>query len=176
LTAPSSAPEALPFAGLGRRGASLAYELLLLVAILFIASFALLPLVTPGHAGSAQSLTVPALPQRVALGCVLFAVLAVYFVWSWSNGKRTLPMKTWRLRLVRSDGSPVPVRTALLRYLAAWIGPALALAAYAALAPAGWGAHATWLVAFNFLWAFVDRDRQFLHDRVAGTRIVMGAA
>jgi hypothetical protein len=27
-------------------------------------------------------------------------------------------------------------------------------------------------VAFNFLWAFVDRDRQFLHDRIAATRIV----
>src|SRR6266704_3164467 len=25
----------------------------------------------------------------------------------------------------------------------------------------------------GFLWAFVDRDRQFLHDRLAGTRIVM---
>jgi uncharacterized RDD family membrane protein YckC len=27
-------------------------------------------------------------------------------------------------------------------------------------------------VAFNFLWAFVDPERQFLHDRIAGTRIV----
>ena len=28
----------------------------------------------------------------------LFAVLAAYFVWCWSNGRRTLAMKTWRLR------------------------------------------------------------------------------
>ena len=60
-----------------------------------------------------------------------------------------------------------------MRYLAAWIGPALAIAAFGVLSRHGWGAHAAWLVAFNFLWAFVDRDRLFLHDRAAGTRIVI---
>jgi uncharacterized RDD family membrane protein YckC len=103
---------------------------------------------------------------------MLFAVLAAYFVWCWSGGRRTLAMKTWKLRLMRADGSTVTPKVALLRYLATWIGPGLAVAAYALLASHGWGAHAAWLVAFNFLWAFVDRDRLFLHDRVAGTRIV----
>jgi uncharacterized RDD family membrane protein YckC len=173
LTAPAAAPAPLALASLRRRFAALAYELLLLVALLFVASFALLPLVTPGHAGAAQSLTVPALPQRVAMGCVLFAVLALYFTWCWSDGRRTLPMKTWKLRLVDPLGRDLPRRTALLRYLCAWIGPALALGAYAALATAGAGAHAAWLVLFNWLWAFVDRDRQFLHDRLAGSRLVL---
>ena len=31
---------------------------------------------------------------------------------------------------------------------------------------------AAWLLVVNFLWAFVDPERQFLHDRIAGTRIV----
>jgi uncharacterized RDD family membrane protein YckC len=26
--------------------------------------------------------------------------------------------------------------------------------------------------AISFIWAFFDRDRQFLHDRLAGTRLV----
>jgi uncharacterized RDD family membrane protein YckC len=163
----------LPLAGLARRAAAVAYELLLLVAVIFIAGFLLLPLVTPGHAGSAQELIVPPLPQRVALFCLLFAIMAAYFVWSWSDGRRTLPMKTWRLRLTLADGQPVPPKAALLRYLAAWIGPVLAIAAYAGLARLGLGAHAAWFVAFNFLWAFVDRERQFLHDRIAGTRLVV---
>lgn len=157
-------------ASLKRRLAALVYELLLLVAVLFAANFLLLPLITPRRE---HELVVPGLPERVALFCLLFAILAAYFVWCWSNGRRTLAMKTWKLRLVRADGGAVTPRTALLRYLAAWIGPALAVAAYAALARHGWGAHAAWLVAFNFLWAFVDRDRLFLHDRVAGTRIVV---
>lgn len=158
-----------PPAGLVRRFAALAYELLLLTAIVLVTGFAALPLVSPGASGA---LAVPGLPQRVVLFCLEFAVVAAYFTWSWSRGRRTLPMKTWRLAVVRADGATVPVRTALARYLATWIGPALAVAAYAALRPSGLGAHAAWLVAFNFLWAFVDPARQFLHDRLAGTRIV----
>ena len=174
MTATSIGPEALSRpAGLGRRVAALLYELLLLVAIVFAAGFLLLPLVTPGRAGAAAALTVPALPERVALFCLLFGIMAAYFVWCWSNGRRTLPMKTWRLRLVLTDGHPVPVKVALARYLATWIGPVLALGAYAVLQPYGFGAHAAWLVAFNFLCAFVDPERQFLHDRIAGTRIIV---
>ena len=144
------------------------YELLLLVAVVFAANFALLPFVTPTRG---QELVLPGLPERVALFCMVFAILAAYFVWCWSNGRRTLAMKTWKLRLVRSDGGVVSPRTALLRYLATWIGPGLAVGAYAAVTRWGFGAHAAWLVAFNFLWAFVDRDRLFLHDRIARTRI-----
>jgi len=154
---------------LARRFAALVYELLLLVAVMFAANFALLPFVTPTRG---SELVLPGLPERVVLFCLVFAVLAAYFVWCWSNGRRTLAMKTWKLRLVRAGGGVVTPKIALLRYLATWIGPALAVAAYATLARHGWGAHAAWLVAFNFLWAYVDRDRLFLHDRVARTRIV----
>ena len=31
------------------------------------------------------------------------------------------------------------------------------------------------LFGLGYLWAFIDRDGQFLHDRLAGTRIFMGA-
>ena len=81
-------------------------------------------------------------------------------------------MKTWRLAIVRSGGGPVGAKTAVARYVAAWIGPTIALVTYAALQPANLGAHATWLVAIGYLWPLVDPDRQFLHDRIAGTRIV----
>lgn len=165
----------MPLAGLGRRLASLVYEALLLVALVFVAGFLLLPLITPGHSGDTSALTVPALPQRVALFCLLFGVIAAYFAWSWSGGRRTLPMKTWRMRLELATGGPVPVKVALLRYLATWSGPTLALAAYVVLHRIGLGPHALWLVAFNFLWAFIDPERQFLHDRLAGTRIVQQA-
>jgi uncharacterized RDD family membrane protein YckC len=161
----------LTLASLKRRFAALAYELLLVTAIVFATNFALLPLVTP-HRGASEALTVPALPERMALFWITFAVLAAYFVWCWSNGRRTLAMKTWKLALRTLDNRTVMPKTALLRYLACWIGPLLALAAYLALSRAGLGAHGAWLVALNFLWAFVDRDRQFLHDRVARTRLV----
>lgn len=81
----------------------------------------------------------------------IFVLLLVYFVWFWLNGGQTLSMKTWRLRLISSDGYRLRPAQALLRYLAAW--PSV-------------------LLLVGILWAFFDRDRRFLHDRIAGTRII----
>jgi uncharacterized RDD family membrane protein YckC len=160
-------------ASLARRLAALAYETLLVAAIVIVAGFALAPLVTPSISVDSE-LRIPALVDRVLLFCALFAVAAMYFVTSWTGGRRTLAMKTWRLRLATRDGGLLDRKRALARYLAAWIGPAIALIVYAALRPRGLGAHAAWLMALNFLWALIDRERQFLHDRIAGTRIVLG--
>jgi uncharacterized RDD family membrane protein YckC len=164
-----------PLAGLPRRLAALAYEALLVTAVVFVIGFAMLPLVSPHAAPGREPLSIPALPARAGLFFVVFGVLAAYFAWSWTGGRATLAQKTWRLRVVDRRGAIVSTRQALARYLGAWIGPAIAVIAYLILRPLGWGAHATWLVALGFLWAFIDRERQFLHDRIAGTRLVTAA-
>lgn len=157
-------------AGLGRRLGSLAYEILLAAAIVLFAGFATAPVVTPGGGGV---LTVPGFVGRAVGGILVVAVLGAYFVWCWSGGRRTLPMKTWRVRLVRAgDGGGVDARAAVLRFVAAGAGPALALAVYSLT-----HARVAWiLVACGYLWALVDPDRSFLHDRVAGTALVVDPA
>jgi uncharacterized RDD family membrane protein YckC len=165
VTAPDATPA--PRAGLKRRLASLVYEALLATAFVLIAGFLLTPLMSPIEAGE-RALVVPSAWRRAAGFAVLVALLGAYFVHGWTAGRRTLPMKTWRLALVDSTGTPPDRRRALVRYAAAWIGPALAIAVFAAT-HSRWAAAA---LALNQLWAFVDRDRAFLHDRVAGTRIV----
>lgn len=159
-------------ASLARRLASLGYDTLLFAAIAIVVGFLTVPLARPG-AGAAVAPHVPDLRARSVSFALIFAVGALYFGWSWSGDRRTLAMKTWKLGLERRDGSRVDGRTALLRYVAAWIGPALALAAYVALRPFDLGAHAAGLLALNFAWALVDPERQFLHDRIAGTRLVL---
>ena len=129
-------------APIGRRLISLIYEALLLTGLMLCAGFAYYALeqrVAGGH-------------TRAVFQIYLAVVAGVYFVWQWTRGGQTLPMKTWRLKLVGADGSAVPRGRAVIRYLAALAGA----------------------VAFGagFTWAFFDRDRQFLHDRIAGTRIV----
>jgi len=166
------APPAGALASLPRRVAALAYEALLVTALVFVLGFAMLPLVSPGVAAD-HALVVPALPARVALFLVMFGLLAWYFTWSWSGGRATLAQTSWRLRIADAQGAAASRRVALARYLAAWIGPAVAVVLYLVLQPRGLGAHATWLVALNWLFAVVDRDRQFLHDRLAGTRLVV---
>jgi uncharacterized RDD family membrane protein YckC len=162
----------LIFTSTSRRLVAVAYEALLLVALLFFATFVLSAIVPPSRVDGSQALALPDLTTRVTLFCALFAVAALYFVWSWTGGRRTLPMKTWRMRLVDRTGGPLTYKTALARYLAGWIGLGLALVTYVLLKPFGLGGVALVPLALNYLAAFVDPDRQFLHDRIAGTRIV----
>lgn len=104
----------------------------------------------------------------------LLVVLILYFVWFWTHGGQTLAMQTWRIRLVTRDGKPVEIHRAIGRFLLAWLWvlPGLILA---------WLVGASnWMLALipaaNItLWAltvFLDPQRQFLHDRIAGTRII----
>lgn len=171
-----------PAAGLLRRLGASVYEALLLAALFLGIGFALLPAVTPSSAGvPARGVRSPPhyllTPSARALsGAVLFGVSGAYCVGLWSGGRRTLPMKTWRIGLRTRTGLSVAPKAALARFLACWIGPALAVAGYSALQPAGAGRWALLLLVLNYAWAFFDRDRQFLQDRIAGTRLVIEKA
>jgi uncharacterized RDD family membrane protein YckC len=128
--------------GLLRRMASMAYELLLLSAALLAATAVFLVFGQALDDGW----------RRPLLQAVLLAVSGVYFIWFWVHRGQTLPMKTWHLRLVDAAGGPVAPRKALARFMLAAI-----------LLPAG---------GIAILWALIDRDGDFLHDRLAGTRII----
>ena len=161
-------------AGAARRLAASAYETLLLAAVALVVELALLPLVSSAAALPPDERVLPLLhpgAQAISLGC-LFAALGLYCVWGWSGGRRTLPMKTWRIAMHRVGGGGLSLSRAALRYVACWIGPALAIAVYAALRPAGHGRWAILLLVFNYAWALVNVDRQFLQDRIARTRLV----
>lgn len=127
--------------GMARRLASMLYESLVVFAVLLIGFF--LPQILLYGFGLAMA------PRLLLLHVIL--LLMFYFVWFWLNGGQTLPMKTWKLRLASADGRSLRPAQALLRYLAAW--PSVLF------------------FGVGFLWAVFDRDRQFLHDRIAGTRI-----
>lgn len=164
---PTPAGVTAPEAGLGRRLAAVVYEALVVAAIVLVAGFALAPFVSPA-ANPSGPLVVPAGQGRLAGLVGLVAVLGTYFAWSWSAGRRTLPMKTWRLTLVGPNGEPVSAARALARCAAAGLGPVAAIALVGEThSRLGWLA-----LAVPWAWAFVDPARRFLHDRIAGTRLV----
>lgn len=82
----------------------------------------------------------------------VFIVLLAYFGWLWKRSGQTLAMQTWKIKLVSANGMPLTTRQIFLRFCLAW--PSLL----------GGG--------IGILWALFDRDRQFLHDRLAGTRLI----
>jgi len=169
---PAATGSALPIAGLWRRFGAFVHELLFLVAYLFIVGLVFASL--SGESMSAGRPQVLTGPVAVLQQAYLFLSIGAYFIYFWIDGRRTLAFKTWSLRLLAADGSAVTRRQAVIRYLATWIGPALGLGMFMLIGTKG---SAWWILGLfaNFLWAFADRERQFLHDRLAGTRVVLSA-
>jgi uncharacterized RDD family membrane protein YckC len=84
-------------------------------------------------------------------------------------------MKTWRMQVVTTGGARLPLTTAVARYLLAWGWFLPALLACAALGLKDKSQVGTAIAVGIVGWsltALFDRDRQFLHDRLAGTRVV----
>ncbi|MBW0450584.1 RDD family protein [Paraburkholderia phenoliruptrix] len=161
---PASAASAAKPPTVRRRLAALLYEALLLFGVVFVAGY-LFSTLTQQRNG---------LTHHNLLAAWIGLVVGLYFVWFWTHSGQTLPMKTWRLRVVSADGAPLSAWRAIARYVLAWLWflpplalhPLLGLRLPQTLALAG-----IWFV----LWAATGRlgaSRQFLHDRLAGTRVI----
>lgn len=142
------------------------YETVLLFGLVFIVSYALLAALRWTYPLAAQ--------QRWILQAVLFIAVGAYFVYCWTRSGQTLAMKSWHLRLVDRDGRLLTARKAVLRYLLAWtlFAPGL-LFISVVQTHAVWDATALILGLVLMLWlSRIDSDRQLLHDRLLGTRVI----
>ncbi len=152
---------------LKRRLICLIYELFLLTAVVMFGMFVFL--------FATQWLSNASTIALYGRQAVLVLVAGAYFIYNWTGSGHTLAMKTWRIKLVKVGYARVPLGAAVVRYLAAWgwVLPALVvcwrfgltgkaeIAAALAINVVAWG-----------LTVFLDKDRQFLHDRLAGTRLI----
>ncbi|WP_018411803.1 RDD family protein [Methyloversatilis thermotolerans] len=139
-----NAPYRYPEAGLRRRLSSLLYESLLLLGVL--AGGFMLPYLVVGLAFGVS-------PQGWFAWLHITMLLGLYFVHYWRRGGQTLAMQTWGIRVVDAlEDRPPTFKRACVRYLLSW--PSLLFG----------GA--------GLVWALFDREHRFLHDRLAGTRII----
>jgi uncharacterized RDD family membrane protein YckC len=129
-------------AGLARRLAAMSYDALLLGALLFCFTLALLA----ARGGREVA------PGTVWFELCLVGIAFVFFGGFWTHGGQTLGMRAWRLRLVAVDGGAIDWSRAAVRFAAAALS----------LAPLGLG----------YWWAWLDRDRRCWHDRLSGTTVV----
>ena len=160
-------------AGLFRRLAALAYDLLLVIAVTFVATFAMLPLT-----GGEAILTSTQGPVGYLYHAVLLLAVFVYFGWCWTRSGQTLGMKAWRIRLEALDGRRLNWPGALARFL---LGAALAWMAVlgcgylarpgSAVGGAGAAAMIAPLVA-NFAWIPIDAAGRSLLDLASRSRVV----
>lgn len=132
-----------PLPGLRRRLASMLYEGLLILGVLSVAF--MIPQLALGLGFGIV------LPGYVLLAH-LFIVLGAYFLWYWIHGGQTLAMQTWKLKISTPSGSAPAVPFLVLRYILAW--PSILF------------------YGIGLVWSIFDREGQFLHDRLAGTRVI----
>ncbi|WP_439518848.1 RDD family protein [Hydrogenophaga sp.] len=148
---------------LRRRMACWLYEGMLMFGVVFIA----------GYLFSTLTQTRNALDNRHAQQAFLFVVFGIYFTWFWAKGQ-TLAMKTWHIRVVNRQGGAISQSRALWRYLLSWLWLLPPLALSSALQTSG-AELSVLLAGWIVVWALLSRfhpERQFLHDALAGTRLV----
>ena len=144
-------------APLWRRLAAIAYDLLVLLAILMTLTIALI-LVRGGAAIG---------PGSVWFQALLLATWWLYFVWCWTHGGQTVGMRAWRLVVEADDAgtakvagtAPAPAD----RHARIGIGRASLRFVAAGLSTAALG--------LGFLASLADPQRRAWHDRLSLTRL-----
>lgn len=86
--------------------------------------------------------------KRHLLQLLLWLSVGAYYVSCWTRSGQTLAMQTWRFKLVDQNGLLLSTKIAMLRYILATLS-----------------------FGIGFLWAIVDKERRFLHDRMLGSQI-----
>lgn len=124
-------------------GACLLYELLAVIAIVFASAGIFLWLFGDATTGL----------KRLLLQLFLWSIIGAYFVWCWLKSGQTLAMQAWKIKLLDEHYQLLSLKLAVLRY---------ALASISLM-----------LCGIGFLWAIVDKERLFLHDRLLQCRLVL---
>lgn len=90
--------------------------------------------------------------RRYWLQFSLWLATGAYFVWCWVKTGQTLACKTWKIKLVNQANTQLSTKQAMLRYT---------LASASML-----------VLGLGFMWALVDKQGLFLHDRLLKMRFV----
>jgi len=87
-----------------------------------------------------------------AFGLLCAAIVAAYYILSYSSSGQTIGKKWLRMRVVAIDGASLDWKRGTLRFVGSIAGAVPLMLGY--------------------LWAFWDKDRQAWHDKLAGTMVI----
>jgi uncharacterized RDD family membrane protein YckC len=115
LPEPPLAPQ---YAGVGRRLAALIYDSLLLLAVLFIASFP--PVLI--NDGPMRDGTPMGEVKNALYFLYLLTLIFLFYGWSWTRHGQTLGMAAWHIRVLSNNGSLPDWKQVLIRLSTALLG------------------------------------------------------
>jgi uncharacterized RDD family membrane protein YckC len=117
---------------------------------------AILGFIFAALAGGMTSASGQANTAALSLFYIILALASVaYFVYFWSQRDgQTIMNKAMNIKVVRMDGSPITVGTAIVRYIGYIINDLI------------------FGIPIGFIWAAFDANKQGWHDKIAGTIVV----
>jgi uncharacterized RDD family membrane protein YckC len=119
------------------------YDACLLLAVLFFATLLVLP-INNGEAFSSSQLAYP---------LYLIAVSFCFYGWFWTHGGQTLGLRSWKTKVVSSDGKSLTWQQAFLRFIAAAIS---------------WSCF-----GLGFFWMAMGSRQRTWHDIISKTELVV---
>lgn len=131
--------------GFFRRLAAIIYDFFLLFALLFVATFLLLPF-NSGAAFTSKQFVYP---------LYLLLVTFFFYAWFWTHGGQTLGMRAWKIKVLTFNRNPITWSQALTRFIAA-------------IGSLGLG-------GLGFLWILIDKNRLGWHDYLSRTALFFDA-
>ena len=146
----------LPRAGLMRRLAALLYDMFLVFAMWMCLGFVIQALLW--LLGLSTNELVDGRARTDPLSSVLFLVMMVtssayFYLWFWRRTGQTLGMIAWRIKALGIDNELIAWQQGLIRFVAAW--PAF------------------WLGGLGYLWLYVDKDHDAVHEKLSATKTVL---
>jgi len=127
--------------GFFRHMAIIAYDALLLLAILFLATAIVLPF-NNGEAFTSSQYFFP---------IYILLISFLYYGWFWTHGGQTLGMKTWKIKILTLNHKPMTWPLAFKRFLLSFFS---------------WG-----FAGLGFLWKFIDKKQYTWHDKLSKTTL-----
>jgi uncharacterized RDD family membrane protein YckC len=92
------------------------------------------------------------LPYRWLYLTYLITTTGFLLTWLWHRGGQTLGMLAWKIKVVDQNNQQLSWRKAITRY--------------------GYALFSMGFFGLGLLWCLWDKDKQSLHDRLSGTRVI----
>ncbi|HET8730705.1 MAG TPA: RDD family protein [Moraxellaceae bacterium] len=152
----------------------LTYDGLLLVALWMVTGALLVPLGTPAAAARQHQIALvsPAF-QNFVLTPSLVAVTWLFYGYFWTRAGQTLGMQTWRLRVLRADGSRLRWTDAITRCAAACLFPLVCglMSRLAFQTPSAFLLSISLGFLGNYLWMMWNPRHLTWHDQLSATQV-----
>lgn len=131
-----------PPASLLKRCAALIYDAFIIFSLLMILT-AIALCCTRG-----QSLK----PYQGYFLIYLFVGIGLFLSWFWCKRGQTLGMLAWKIQVLDKNYRPLTWRKAFVRYILSFLNYCLC--------------------GIGLLWCLIDKEKQSLHDQLAGTKVI----